>query len=103
MRKEKKEYLNQYLLQEPKINRLYNMISINPQKRDYYENLISEALTLREEIEKKINRIDDKVLVEILYNKYIFGRTLEETSYIINYSKRHTERLHVKALEKFKI
>lgn len=102
MRKKKKEYLRQYLLQEPKLNRLYEMISVNPQRKEYYEGLIHESLALREEIERKINRVEDKVLVEILYNKYIFGKTLEETSYLINYSKRHTERLHIEALEKFK-
>ena len=29
------------------------------------------------------------------------GKTLEEISLILNYSKRHIERLHIKALEKF--
>ena len=56
-----------------------------------------------EEIEQKISNVDDELLCEILYQKYILGKTLEDIAVILNYSKRHIERLHIKALEKFKI
>ena len=52
-------------------------------------------------LEAKIEALPDDNLREVLYNKYILGQTLEEISFTLNYSKRHIERLHVKALEKF--
>lgn len=101
MYEEKKKYLNSYREQERKIKRWQQMISINPKNKEQYQNNISNALKIRCEIEERIKQIQDDVLIEILYQKYIFGKTLEETGLIINYSKRHTERLHIKALEKF--
>lgn len=101
MRQEKKQYLNQYLLQEAKINRLKEMCRINPENKALYNKEILEAENLRLEIENKIANVEDSLLSELLYQKYVFGKTLEEMSGILNYSKRHIERLHIKALEKF--
>lgn len=103
MREEKKQYLSSYLLQESKINRLNSMIEKNPEKRDLYICYINESENLRDEIEEKIKAVDDELLCEVLYQKYVFGQTLEQIGYILNYSKRHIERLHQKALEKFKM
>lgn len=103
MREEKKQYLKSYLLQEAKINRLNQMIIINPQNRSEYNNKIIASNKLRNEIEAKINTLNDPLLSELLIQKYILGRTLEEIGYILNYSKRHIERLHIKALEKFEL
>lgn len=100
---EKKKYLNCYLTQEALIERYSKMILINPENKDYYNQKISNAKSLRKDIENKIALVDDNILCEILYQKYVLGRTLEDISYIINYSKRHTERLHIKALEKFNV
>ena len=52
-------------------------------------------------IEEKINSMDDKLLSELLFQKYVLGHNLSDVSYQINYSKRQTERFHRKALEKF--
>ena len=103
MRKNKKKYLNSYLLQQAKILRLREMITINPKMKLEYEQQISNAEYLRVEIENKISNVDSDILSEILFQKYICGKTLEEISIIINYSKRHTERLHITALEKFEL
>lgn len=103
MQKEKKKYLNQYLQQEIKINSLSQMERINPERKFEYKKVIAECKLLRKEIETKIYSVDDFVLREVLIQKYIFGKTLEETALILNYSKRHIERLHVKALEIFEI
>lgn len=103
MLKEKKKYLNHYLLQEAKINRLYEMIRINPVRKAEYEAKIKRCKELRIEIEEKINNVEDELLCELLFEKYILGRTLEDISVILNYSKRHIERLHIKALEKFEM
>lgn len=99
----KKKFLKSYLLQEAQINRLNKMAQLHPQKQKCYLKQISECQKRRDKVEEKISAIDDEILREILMRKYIFGKTLEEISFIINYSKRHTERLHVKALQLFKI
>ena len=101
MREQKKRYLNLYLLQEAKIKRLNSMILVSPDKKTEYKEKILECIKLRDNIETKIKAVDGGVLSEILFQKYIFGKTLTEISYILNYSKRQIERLHIKALEKF--
>jgi len=103
MQEEKKRYLGKYLLQETKINTLNQLAIKNPQRKDYYLRKIKESKELRAEIEEKIEAVEDGTLSEILYQKYIFGKTLEQISYILNYSKRHIERLHIKALEKIEL
>lgn len=101
MRKEKKEYLSSYLLQETKINRIRNMTNVNPELKVHYDNALKEALELRLKIEKQISEVDGGILSELLYQKYIFGKTLEDISLILNYSTRHIERMHIKALDMF--
>lgn len=103
MHEEKKKYLRSYLMQEAKISRLREMCRINPENEALYKQKIIEAQNLRIEIEKSISDVDDTLLCELLHQKYIFGRTLDEIGLILNYSKRHIERLHIKALEKFKM
>ncbi len=103
MRQAKKEYLSKYLLQETKINRIKGMTCINPELKSAYDNALKESIELREKIENQIAQVDGGILSELLYQKYIFGKTLEDVSVILNYSPRHIERLHIKALDKFKM
>ena len=103
MQTQKKEYLKLYLLQESKIKRLEQMSHLYPERKNECELEISEAQLLRKNIEEKISAVDNPLLSELLYQKYILGKTLEELSYIFNYSLRHIERLHKKALEKIDI
>ena len=103
MPKTKKEYLCNYLLQQAKIDRLNKMSLLNPDLKTKYEQEIQSAKAIRNEIEDKIARVDGGILSEVLFQKYILGRNLEEVGLAINYSKRQTERLHISALEKFKM
>ena len=103
MLKSKKEYLKQYLYQETVINSLLQFSVIYPEREEEYKIEISKCNEIRKDIEEKISAVEDILLREILYNKYVFGKTLEQISYILNYSKRHIERLHIKALEKIEI
>lgn len=103
MRQKKKEYLSQYLLQEAKLSRLRTMINMNPELKNGYEKEIFAALEIRKLIEKQIKAVDGGILSEVLFQKYVFGKTLEDISYILNYSQRHIERLHIKALDEFKM
>lgn len=103
MREEKKKYLKQYLLQESKISRLKTMSQVNPEFKENYDILIEKSLALRSKIEEQISSVDDDILSEVLFQKYVFGKTLEDISCILNYSIRQIERLHIKALDKFKM
>lgn len=99
---EAREYLKRYRLLQAKITRLEQMMSECPEKREKYRKELNLAISLRDGIEDSIDAIDGGILSEILLQKYICGRSLEEIGYLINYSKRQTERLHIKALLKFK-
>ncbi len=103
MNKQKKEYLSLYLLQNEKIRRLSETALQNPEDKEKYISQIEAAQTLRREIEEKIESVDGGVLSELLYLKYVCGKTLMEISYELNYSVRQIERLHIKALDKFEI
>lgn len=98
----KKQYLQQYLLQQKKINRLYAMLNETTEERPQILLEIKRCEQIRAEIERNINRVSEPLLKEVLFLKYACGKNLLEISYIINYSLRHTERLHKIALSKFK-
>ncbi len=98
---DKKSYLNSYLLMGATIHTLNEMIFRNPSQKNRYLKKIEKLERTRNEIENKISKIEDQRLRIILYEKYICGRTLEEISLILNYSKRHIERLHISALKEF--
>ena len=99
----KKNYLKQYLLQEKKIKRLEETLETNPAKSTTVKQDIENCKALRKEIENKISSIDDPILSELLYEKYILGKTLEDISFNLNYSVRQIERLHIKALQNITI
>ena len=101
MYEDKKQYLASYLLQNKKIYRLLKMMEQNPLCQEEYQNEIKKAETRKAEIEDKISKTDGDILTELLYLKYVCGKTLEETAWILHYSCRHTERLHQKALKNF--
>jgi len=103
MQKTKKEYLKLYLLQEAKIRDLTEMIKRNPNLKVTYNNKIKACRLLRKRIEEKINSVDDELLRDLLFEKYILGYTLEKISVNLNYSIRQIERIHKKALEKIEI
>ena len=73
-------------------------VTVEKIKKEFMLEL-KTAYDLRNNIEKAIKNLPDNLLSEILYRKYILGKTLEEISFTLNYSKRHIERLHLKALE----
>ena len=100
---EKKEYLNSYLLQGDEIRILNEMILNNPSMKNKYLKKIKQCEQKRHAIEKSIEKISDHRFRLVLYEKYICGRTLEEISLILNYSKRHIERLHIAALRLFEV
>lgn len=99
----KKQYLKRYLLQDKKILRLKDRIITDPDNEQDYLAQIKDCELVKKEIEKKISAVEDELLRELLLLKYTSGKRLNEISEIIGYSRRHTERLHIMALEKFNI
>lgn len=99
----KKEYLSSYLLQGDEIRILNELILKNPTEKNQYLKRITQCDLKRHAIEDSIEKITDQRLKLVLYEKYICGHTLEEISLILNYSKRHIERLHIAALKLFEI
>ncbi|MBQ0084054.1 MAG: hypothetical protein KBS52_04740 [Clostridiales bacterium] len=98
---EKKEYLELYLVQSPKIERLSEQMRSNPMASRRYIKQIRNARKLKKEIEQNIDRVDGGLLSEVLGQKYLCGKSLEEIALTLNYSKRHIERLHASAIERF--
>ena len=96
---EKRIYLEQYPLTLAIINRCYLLSAKNADKSEKYKKEMTEAALLRDFIENDIGKITDKVESEVLAQKYLCGKTLEETATILNYSKRQVERIHINALE----
>ena len=98
-----KARLKRYRILISKIARLKSMIALCPENGERYEGEIHNCISERDSIEEAINRVDGGVLSEILSLKYMCGKTLEEIALDICYSKRQTERLHLKALSALKI
>lgn len=96
----KREYLSHYRLWQVKIRRMNDMLKACPEKSEIYQNEIEQCRRERDRIEQSIDAVDGGILSEILSQKYICGRTLEEIAFMIGYCKRQTERLHLKALER---
>ena len=98
---EKKIYLKKYRVLQSKIERMREMIRLCPENAEKYAVKINESIELRDKIEREIDLVDGDVLSEVLSQKYICGKSLEQISYMINYSKRQVERLHLRALDAF--
>ena len=96
---EKKAQLALYRIQLLKIERLHQMLFKNPDRRDTYKSAIHRAERLRNSIEDAVERVDGGILSEILFQKYLCGKSLAEIAEQLCYSKRQLERLHIKALE----
>lgn len=97
---EKREYLKRYRVLAARAGRMREMAKLCPENTERYNCDIKETIQLRDNIEKAVNAIDGGVLTEILSLKYICGKSLEEISFSIGYSKRQTERLHIRALQR---
>ncbi len=97
----KKQYLELYLIQQAKIERLRDQMRINPKTVRRYRKKIREAEKLRRRIEDSIDAVDGGILSEVLSQRFLCGKSLEQIALTLNYSKRHIERLFIRAMEKF--
>jgi len=98
---EKIKHLKRYKILFVKISRIKEMISLFPEREEIYKKEIESTKMEISQIEEAIKKVDDGLLSEILFQKYILGRNLETISFEINYSKRQVERLHKIAVNKF--
>lgn len=99
----KKEYLELYLIQQAKIERLCDLMRINPKTVRRYRKKIRDAERLRRRIEDTIDAVDGGILSEVLSQRFLCGKSLEQIALTLNYSKRHIERLFIRAMEKIDI
>lgn len=99
----KKKFLRKYRVLQTKIERFEEMAEKNPERREYYMGRRDNCRRMRNGIEFRIDMVDDGVLSEILFQKYICGKSFEQISYALHYSKRQVERLHLKALGKLTV
>lgn len=95
--------LKKYRILLSKIARLKDMTVLCPENKVRYLSEIKRCISLRDRIESAINSVDGDILSEILSLKYMCGKTIEEISLDICYSKRQTERMHLKALMLIKV
>lgn len=100
---EKRTYLKKYRVQQSKINRMKEMLVECPEKTEAYLSAIKQARDIRDKIEREIEAVDGSLLSEILFQKYICCKSVEQIGLDMNYSKRQIERLHLKALNNLKI
>ncbi len=99
----KVKYLKGYSIFFAKIKRIKEMCIYFPEKANELDKETAVCWEAIEKIEKQIKAVDNGLLSEILFQKYVLGRSLEAVSCELNYSKRQIERLHLVALEKLKI
>lgn len=98
-----RDALKKYRILLSKITRLKNMITLCPENESKYLSEMKRCLSARDRIENAIDSVDGDILSEILSQKYMCGKTIEEISLDICYSKRQTERMHLKALTLIKV
>ena len=65
------------------------------------DKLIDEYADKKSEIISQIDGMEDEILYDILFSRYIARKTFEKIADNMNYSFRQTTRLHGKALQKF--
>ncbi len=99
---EKKEYLNSYILRRRRIARLLEQQQAEPLLPAKFIKEIAEEEDALSKTEAAVKAVDGAVLSEVLAEKYLCGKTIEQTAHSLNYSVRHTSRLHQKALEMFR-
>ena len=99
----RKSKLQKYRVLLTKISRLKNMMSLCPENKEKYSREIKVCTVARDKIERAIEAVDGDILTEILSLKYMCGKTIEEISLDICYSRRQTERMHRKGLALIKI
>lgn len=65
------------------------------------DRLIDEYADKKNEIILQIDGMEDEILYDILFSRYIARKTFEKIADNMNYSFRQTTRLHGKALQEF--
>lgn len=65
------------------------------------DRLIDEYADKKNEIISRIDGMEDEILYDILFSRYIARKTFEKIADNMNYSFRQTTRLHGKALQEF--
>lgn len=97
------EKLRKYKIIGAKIERFNEMGLMFPKEKKNFETKAQKCRAAMKNIEQAIAKVDDGLLSEILFQKYVLGRNFEAVSVALNYSRRQIERLHAVAIQKLKI
>lgn len=98
---EKKLYLQNYAVYIAMASRIRKMMIAYPSEASRFLPKLKIALRICENIENEIELVKPQLLSEILAQKYLGGKSLDEIAEVMNYSKRQIERLHCLAIKKF--
>ena len=60
---------------------------------------IEEYVSIKNDVIKTLGKVEDANQLNVLYNRYVLGRTWEEIAYEMNYSYYGICKLHGKALQ----
>lgn len=86
----------------PKVNgksdKMAEMVAVIADTEKELENICIECIDAMLEIQKVIDRVEDKEQSEILNRRYICGEHLLDIAYHMEYSYRWTTELHRRAL-----
>ncbi|MBQ4155725.1 MAG: hypothetical protein IJD90_02855 [Clostridia bacterium] len=127
---EKKNYLSSFAILDAQINAklkekeswISRVLSLKSNSRECFADVESKTIIekieqiereivkdidtlvdLREEILSKIETLEDEVLKQILYSKYILGKPFSQIGEEICYCEKQIGRLHKKAVSKLEI
>ena len=98
---EKKLYLQNYAVYIAMSSRIKEMIKSYPSEKARFLPQLNLAMRICECIENEIELVKPRILSEILAQKYLSGKSLDEIATLMNYSKRQIERLHRSAIKMF--
>lgn len=99
----KREHLEMYMVFTIRLHRLYSQRDAHPESEGKYSDMIYDTLLKMGTIEDAVEKIPNLKEREVLANKYLCGKTVNEISTFMNYSRRQTERYLKSALENITI
>lgn len=82
-----------------KIDKLQNAVAEIVDLHSLLINTTLEALNIRKEVVKAIESLESPILWIVLTRRYILFKTWDEIADSVGYNRKHTIRLHNKALD----
>ena len=94
-----KKYLAGYLVNMARVQLLKRKLEAYTMSAPSIKREIDICIKNSGEIEEIVNSCKDILAREVAVRKYIYGQSLEKIAEELNYSARHIQRIHNKAVE----